>query len=178
MTPTTYFSVFPTHLDVDDAMMNDLQSLLRRLVQLIPSPKPKNYELLADRRDATELPQYTGRGSPPTTTRTSSTLSKLRGWGRIVCVRPSFRRILAVLAVGFALVVMGVLWSGIPPSFDMIRQYERSLPQHNISLPSPEGVNGMYIRFPDHLWGHGLNNVLQEMCAVHCFFLSFKNMIS
>ena len=26
-----------------------------------------------------------------------------------------------------------------------------------------------YLRFPDHLWGHGLNNVLQEACVQFVF---------
>ena len=75
----------------------------------------------------------------------------------------TLRRALAACAAACVLLVAGVLWSGIPPAFDDIREFERRLPQHDLALPSPEGREGMYLRFPDHLWGHGLNNVLQEM---------------
>ena len=75
----------------------------------------------------------------------------------------TLRRALAACATACVLLVAGVLWSGIPPAFDDIREFERRLPQHDLALPSPEGREGMYLRFPDHLWGHGLNNVLQEM---------------
>jgi len=72
----------------------------------------------------------------------------------------TLRRILICLAlIPFLLIVM-VLWSGIPPSYEDIRTYERLLPQHNITEAKEKG--GMYLRFPDHLWGHGLNNILQE----------------
>jgi hypothetical protein len=58
--------------------------------------------------------------------------------------------------------ILTILWRGIPPSYEDIRGYERRLPQHNLSLPFPEGEEGLYLRFPGHLWGHGLNNILQE----------------
>lgn len=29
----------------------------------------------------------------------------------------------------------------------------------------PTDAEELYLRFPDHLWGHGLNNVLQEACV-------------
>jgi hypothetical protein len=72
----------------------------------------------------------------------------------------TLRRIL----IGFALIpfllIIVVLWSGIPPSYADIRTYERLLPQHNLTEAAEKGV--MYLRFPGHLWGHGLNNILQE----------------
>ncbi|KAH9476504.1 Strobilurin A biosynthesis cluster protein l1 [Psilocybe cubensis] len=77
-----------------------------------------------------------------------------------------------------------LLYGGIPPSYSNVRLSERSLPQHRWGhdiLDRPGGfakagaVNtggfiegtselegARYLRFPDHLWGHGLNNVLQE----------------
>jgi hypothetical protein len=50
------------------------------------------------------------------------------------------------------------------------------LPQHNLSLPFPEGEGGLYLRFPGHLWGHGLNNILQEtyVTSVSFLFISIK----
>ncbi|KAF7976759.1 hypothetical protein HWV62_5752 [Athelia sp. TMB] len=50
-----------------------------------------------------------------------------------------------------------------PVDYSEIRAYERALPQHNLSLPYPGGQNGHYLRFTDRLWGHGLNNILQEV---------------
>ena len=73
------------------------------------------------------------------------------------------RRILSAVLGILSFLVLGVLWSGIPPSYSDIREFERRLPQHDLALPFPEGDKGMYLRFPDHLWGHGLNNVLQEL---------------
>ncbi|THH17017.1 hypothetical protein EW146_g3711 [Bondarzewia mesenterica] len=75
----------------------------------------------------------------------------------------TFRRLLLAFSLIPVFAVMALLWSGIPPNYDDIRQFERQLPQHNLSLPAPEGKSGAYLRFPDHLWGHGLNNVLQEI---------------
>ncbi|TFY73193.1 hypothetical protein EWM64_g10819, partial [Hericium alpestre] len=73
------------------------------------------------------------------------------------------RHIFATLAGIFTLLLIGLFWSGVPPSYSEIREFERRLPQHNISLSLPEGRQGKFLRFPDHLWGHGLNNVLQEI---------------
>ncbi|KAG6810217.1 hypothetical protein H0H92_012843, partial [Tricholoma furcatifolium] len=70
------------------------------------------------------------------------------------------RRILACVVLIPILLLLGVLWSGIPPSFEDIRDYERCLPQHDVSRARAEDRS--YLRFPGHLWGHGLNNILQE----------------
>ncbi|KAF8223037.1 hypothetical protein L208DRAFT_1445776 [Tricholoma matsutake] len=72
----------------------------------------------------------------------------------------TLRRILIFLAMIPFLLVLGVLWSGIPPNFEDVRTFERLLPQHN--LTRARATHGKYLRFPDHLWGHGLNNILQE----------------
>lgn len=72
----------------------------------------------------------------------------------------TLRRILAFLALVPIFLVLAVLWSGIPPSYQDIRTFERLLPQHNLTEARSE--HRMYLRFPDHLWGHGLNNILQE----------------
>jgi hypothetical protein len=57
--------------------------------------------------------------------------------------------------------VVGVLLSGIPPTYNDIRTYEAKLPQNNLTDLSTADAR-TYLRFPGHLWGHGLNNVLQE----------------
>lgn len=79
------------------------------------------------------------------------------------CVQKcSLRRVLIAFAMFPMLLVVAILWSGVPPSYEDIRAFERRLPQHNLSLAAPEGEGGSYLRFPGHLWGHGLNNILQE----------------
>ncbi|KAF7421334.1 hypothetical protein PC9H_011857 [Pleurotus ostreatus] len=72
----------------------------------------------------------------------------------------TLRRLLFAVALVPILLVAAVLWSGIPPDFKDVREYERRLPQHNGNDAMARGDR--YLRFPGHLWGHGLNNVLQE----------------
>ena len=52
-----------------------------------------------------------------------------------------------------------------PPAYDSIIEMERTLPQHNLSLPYPEGKNGRYVKFSYQLPALGWNNVLTEMYA-------------
>lgn len=44
----------------------------------------------------------------------------------------------------------------------VLREWEAALPQHNLSLPSPEGQNGRYVHFMTQLVVVGWNNVLAE----------------
>ncbi|EJD06309.1 uncharacterized protein FOMMEDRAFT_16926 [Fomitiporia mediterranea MF3/22] len=101
---------------------------------------------------------------------------------RVVCFAClhllTLRRIFAFLLTVLAFLVLGILWSGIPPSYASIREFERRLPQHNVSLPFPEGKDGMYLRFPEHLWGHGLNNIMQEFILMsHLAYLSNRSFV-
>ncbi|KAG5646729.1 hypothetical protein DXG03_002411 [Asterophora parasitica] len=77
----------------------------------------------------------------------------------------TLRRVLVFVALIPFLLAIGVLWSGIPPSYKGIRAFERHLPQHNVTEALTE--HRLYLRFPDHIWGHGLNNVLQEALLLH-----------
>lgn len=86
----------------------------------------------------------------------------------------SLRRFLIFLSALPLIALLAILSSGVPPSYNDIRSFERRLPQHNLSLPYPEGQNGTYLRFPGHLWGHGLNNILQET-SVLCILRPFIN---
>lgn len=83
----------------------------------------------------------------------------------------TLRRILIFFALIPFILILAVLWSGIPPSYEDVRTFERLLPQHNITRAKVEP--GMYLRFPGHLWGHGLNNILQEACVfmIYCYTL-------
>ncbi|KDQ16769.1 hypothetical protein BOTBODRAFT_30673 [Botryobasidium botryosum FD-172 SS1] len=51
----------------------------------------------------------------------------------------------------------------LPPLYGELKVLESQLPQHNLSLPFPEGKNGRYIRFENQMWGVGLNNQLEEI---------------
>jgi hypothetical protein len=60
----------------------------------------------------------------------------------------------------------GQLKSVPEPSYNDIRQWEDNLPQHNLSLPHPEGRNGRYVKFSTQVYGLGWNNVLNELYVV------------
>lgn len=78
----------------------------------------------------------------------------------------SFRRLLFCLACAPFLVLFAILCQGIPPSYEDVRIYERRLPQHTVAaLTRVDDRPARYLRFPGHLWGHGLNNILQEACV-------------
>jgi hypothetical protein len=44
-----------------------------------------------------------------------------------------------------------------PPSWERLRTWERELPQHNYSLPFPEGRKGRYVRFTNQVRAHVLS---------------------
>ena len=152
--------------------MNEFLSAIRKFLSS-PRRNPENeYQLLSGDRDSPSLSSR-GRILRNGTTHhrtTSSSISspwrtKLSRSPRFifhVCFPCTLRRILVSLSLIPLLLVIGILSNGIPPSYDDIREYERRLPQHNLSLAPPEGNEGAYLRFPGHLWGHGLNNILQE----------------
>lgn len=50
-----------------------------------------------------------------------------------------------------------------PPKYERLREWEKNLPQHNISLPYPEGKNGRYVFFSNQVKMLGWNNVLNEV---------------
>lgn len=50
-----------------------------------------------------------------------------------------------------------------PPLYERYTAYEKALPQHNESLPFPEGSHTKFIFFANHAWGGGWGNVMQEM---------------
>ncbi|EIN11679.1 hypothetical protein PUNSTDRAFT_98867 [Punctularia strigosozonata HHB-11173 SS5] len=61
----------------------------------------------------------------------------------------------------------GSLRSPPEPTYRDVRLWEDNLPQHNLSLPYPEGENGRYVKFSTQVAGLGWNNVLNELllCA-------------
>ncbi|PPQ81954.1 hypothetical protein CVT25_014683 [Psilocybe cyanescens] len=116
---------------------------------------------------------------------TKTHLCRRRSWRRLAVIS------LLALTVGLIStpVLLGVLvlmYGGMPPSYADARFRERMLPQHRWGRDGMQSAGGLvrgngyyynggrngttrgeegeerYLRFPDHLWGHGLNNVLQE----------------
>ena len=75
------------------------------------------------------------------------------------------RRAIQLVLFAATFLVLGCLWSGLPPTFDGIREYERELPQHDLALPFPEGEHGMYLRFSGATPGGDFSDGLQELCV-------------
>jgi hypothetical protein len=50
-----------------------------------------------------------------------------------------------------------------PPQYSDIKDIQKSLPQHNLNLPFPEGATGRYVRFSSQVKQLGWNNVLSEL---------------
>jgi hypothetical protein len=82
-----------------------------------------------------------------------------------------------LLSTLLSLLIVVVIYGGIPATYRDVRMRERALPQHRWEIACPWGRMSMkrgcyegaadedgryFLRFPDHVWGHGLNNVLQE----------------
>ncbi|KIJ54044.1 hypothetical protein M422DRAFT_42315 [Sphaerobolus stellatus SS14] len=49
------------------------------------------------------------------------------------------------------------------PTYKEIYELERNLPQHNLTLPFPEGQTGRYVKFSNQIGGLGWNNVLIDL---------------
>ncbi|THU79661.1 hypothetical protein K435DRAFT_973071 [Dendrothele bispora CBS 962.96] len=76
----------------------------------------------------------------------------------------SIKRLAVFLVVLFVMTSAIILSSGIPPSYDDIWAYERSLPQHNLTEAFGDLKWGRrkYLRFEGGVKGRGFNNVFQE----------------
>lgn len=85
-----------------------------------------------------------------------------------ICHPITLRRLLFCLVCTPFFILFAILCQGIPPAYDDVRTYERRLPQHSVAaLTRVNDRPARYLRFPGHLWGHGLNNILQEACVNH-----------
>ncbi|KDR71316.1 hypothetical protein GALMADRAFT_75159 [Galerina marginata CBS 339.88] len=60
-----------------------------------------------------------------------------------------------------------------PPSYTALKKKEQGLPQHDLSLPFPEGRNGRYVKFTSEIQQLGWNNVLNE--RLMDTFLAYKS---
>lgn len=65
------------------------------------------------------------------------------------------------------LIVIDDTWRDLdldtPPRYLDVYEAERRLPQHNLSLPFPEGATGRYVKFTSQINMLGWNNVLNEL---------------
>jgi hypothetical protein len=57
-----------------------------------------------------------------------------------------------------------------PPNHKKLRKWIHDLPQHDLSLPFPEGKNGRYVKFSCQIQQLGWNNVLNEACVAFYLF--------
>ncbi|KAH9936916.1 hypothetical protein B0H21DRAFT_698938 [Amylocystis lapponica] len=91
------------------------------------------------------------------------------------------RHVKLAILIAFTLNVAAVLWfvgpardvvadirvlvgnAERPPLFESYHENEVLLPQHNPDLPFPEGRDGKYLYWPDHIFEVGWNNVMQEL---------------
>ncbi|TEB34365.1 hypothetical protein FA13DRAFT_1753877 [Coprinellus micaceus] len=53
----------------------------------------------------------------------------------------------------------------VPPRYRDLIELQRDLPQHNLSLPYPEGETGRYVKFTSQINMLGWNNVFNELCS-------------
>ncbi|KAF8312137.1 hypothetical protein DL93DRAFT_2229261 [Clavulina sp. PMI_390] len=75
---------------------------------------------------------------------------------------PVLRVVLACVLVAWA--SLQLYWfCYLPPLYLDFVDSEEIRPQHNESLPFPEGQHGRFIRFGNQLWGVGVNEALQEV---------------
>ncbi|KAK7037689.1 hypothetical protein VNI00_010915 [Paramarasmius palmivorus] len=60
-----------------------------------------------------------------------------------------------------------------PPHYDLIRDYEKNLPQHDLNLPFPEGKTGRYVKFSNQIRFLGWNNCFNEVLMnAHLAYMS------
>jgi hypothetical protein len=91
-------------------------------------------------------------------------------------IRPLPVLIISTLLLVSWLIIV-VIYGGIPASYWDVRLRERAFPQHRWEAACPRGRKSMkrgcyegaldedsryFLRFPDHVWGRGFNNVFQE----------------
>ncbi|TDL18006.1 hypothetical protein BD410DRAFT_775400 [Rickenella mellea] len=66
----------------------------------------------------------------------------------------------------------------LPPDYEHIYEFERKLPQHNQSLPFPEGSTGRYFYSANHADTSGWNNILQEyIFLAHLAYASQRSFV-
>ncbi|TCD62195.1 hypothetical protein EIP91_007228 [Steccherinum ochraceum] len=66
----------------------------------------------------------------------------------------------------------------LPPLYSYYHQQELALPQHNPSLPPPEGANARFLWLPNHVHKLGFGNALQELFLnAHLAYMSGRTFV-
>lgn len=96
---------------------------------------------------------------------------------RKLTVRSSIQLLLTVF---FILVTFILSYGGVPPNYSDLKLAEKSLPQHDwdwrkcyVDSKRVGKQDPKYLRFADHIEGHGINNVIQE--SLLTYHLSIAN---
>ncbi|KAF9068591.1 hypothetical protein BDP27DRAFT_1224103 [Rhodocollybia butyracea] len=65
-----------------------------------------------------------------------------------------------------------------PPTWKKLKKWEDNLPQHNLSLPFPEGKTGRYVKFSNQIKQLGWNNVFNEVLMnAHLAYVSQRSYV-
>ncbi|KAJ7765678.1 hypothetical protein B0H16DRAFT_1661505 [Mycena metata] len=65
-----------------------------------------------------------------------------------------------------------------PPRYTALREWEANLPQHNLSLPFPEGKTGRYVKFANQARQLGWNNCFNEVLMnAHLAYVSGRSYV-
>ncbi|KAI0635224.1 hypothetical protein C8Q77DRAFT_1106760 [Trametes polyzona] len=110
------------------------------------------------------LPTPIGHTGPPKTRGVYGT--GLKRVCHLACVRRPCRTLLILLGIlaGAAVVVfVYILNIPLPPLYSRFHEAELALPQHDASLPFPEGREGRYLWVANHASKCGWGNAMQEL---------------
>ena len=117
--------------------------------------------------------------------RASSSIFSLAGLSKLFNRFVAFRRLLIFCSVVLFLTILAVIPKArhqsqtivlnstvgpnedfdlsSPPRYQSLKSFQENLPQHNLSLPFPEGETGRYVKFSSQADGLGWNNILSEL---------------
>ncbi|KAK7033761.1 hypothetical protein R3P38DRAFT_2520195 [Favolaschia claudopus] len=66
----------------------------------------------------------------------------------------------------------------LPPDYTVLKKWEAALPQHNLTLPFPEGKKGRYVKFSNQSGGIGWNNCFNEVLMnAHLAYVSGRGYV-
>ncbi|KAI0646357.1 hypothetical protein C8Q79DRAFT_1050023 [Trametes meyenii] len=138
-------------------LMSALLAPAKWLVDFLPSRARKTeYEL---------LPSTAPGGS--SSARRACIGQGLRRVSHFLSVRRRLRALLVVLGLlacaGAAALAYYVFTIPLPPLYSRFHEAELALPQHNVSLPFPEGREGKYLWIANHASKCGWGNAMQEL---------------
>ena len=162
---TTHLGTRTGQAETGWGMNGHLRINLAHVSRLCPTMSPLSFIAhLLERRGST-IPGFTITRALATFVILSGTISLLYSFYQTVGDWASHRNLLEGLRL-FRAESMG---DSLPPLFLDYYEAEERLPQHNLSLPFPEGRNARLLRFGNQMWGVGLNNQFQEVWVKFIF---------